>query len=91
MRKPNFKTPHPISENVIMLEMEKNEIIYDKPTYTGFTILEISKCWLYHLFYNVVLPHFNDVVLSYVDTDSMIFETSSGNNLNNLIRSLFDF
>lgn len=53
MRSPDFISPHPIDENVIMLEFEKNEIIYDKPTYTGFSILELSKCWIYFLFYDV--------------------------------------
>ncbi len=62
----------------IKIELEKKTIVFDKPTYTGFTILELSKCWLYELIYEVIKPNFQNTCLSYVDTDSCIFETSQG-------------
>lgn len=67
---------------LINKELDKKSIIYNKPTYTGFTILELSKCWLYELIYEVIKPNFKDVCLSYVDTDSCVFETSSGFKIN---------
>lgn len=61
---------------MVLLEMQKKTVVFDKPTYTGFTILELSKCRLYELIYEVIKPNFPNTVLAYVDTDSCIFETS---------------
>jgi hypothetical protein len=43
-----------ISKSLVLLELEKNKISFDKPIYTGFSILELSKCWFYHLIYDVL-------------------------------------
>jgi hypothetical protein len=79
LQSPDFLTEFIINENMVLLEMQKKTIVFDKPTYTGFTILELSKCWLYELIYDVIKPNFANATLSYIDTDSCIFETSQGN------------
>lgn len=75
LRSPNFLKEFVFGEDIILLEMEKKTVIFNKPIYTGFTILEISKYWLYHLIYDVIKPNFKNTCLSYIDTDSCIFET----------------
>ena len=66
-----------IDENLVLLEMKKKKITFNKPIFTGFSILEISKVWFYEMVYNVILTNFENVNISYVDTDSCVFETSS--------------
>lgn len=66
-----------IDENLVLIEMKKKKITFNKPIFTGFAILEISKVWFYEMIYNVVLTNFKDVNIAYVDTDSCVFETSS--------------
>ncbi len=57
--------------------MKKKQITFNKPIFTGFAILELSKVWFYEMVYNVILKEFKDVNIAYVDTDSCVFETSS--------------
>jgi hypothetical protein len=88
MRSNDYISEFIVNENIVLFELNKKEIEYNKPTYVGFTILELSKYWLYNLIYNVIKKHFDDVTISYVDTDSCIFETSSGKKLKTNNRSL---
>ena len=73
---PGFVSEFIINESLVLLEMKKKAITFNKPVYTGFVILELSKTWFYNLIYNVIKPKFKDCILSYIDTDSCVFETS---------------
>lgn len=66
-----------IDQNLVLLEMKKKKITFNKPVFIGFAILELSKVWFYEMVYNVILTNFKDVNIAYVDTDSCVFETSS--------------
>ena len=46
--------------------------IYDKPSYVGFCILELSKYKMYDTFYNGIKKKWPSSCLSYMDTDSFI-------------------
>ena len=49
----------------------------NKPIYVGFTVLELSKWLMYDFHYNFIKKIF-DPELLFTDTDSLAFETKSG-------------
>lgn len=71
--KPNFKRYVTFGDDLIAVEMNKLNILMDKPIYAGCIILEISKLIMNNFFYNYLQPTFGDKLeLSYTDTDSFL-------------------
>ena len=68
----NFKTSKSI-EDLYLIEMYKNEIVYDKPIYVGTSILDLSKLHMMRFHYEVIAKHFNNYNLIYSDTDSFVY------------------
>lgn len=78
--KPNFKDVAIFSENLVAIEMNKTYVVYDKPMYVGFTILDLSKTIMYDFFYNFLKCKYqSNVSLLYSDTDSLILEVFTPN------------
>ncbi|CAP24770.1 Protein CBG03970 [Caenorhabditis briggsae] len=72
--KPNYKRTIMYNSELSAVEMEKTNIVLDKPIYIGFAILDLSK-WLMHDFhYNVMQKKYRNVELCYQDTDSLIYD-----------------
>lgn len=69
----------PINIGNWMVTMEEPEKTATKPTYIGFTVLEMSKWKMIHQWYNNYQPL--GCELLYMDTDSFIFQSKSGVNL----------
>ena len=68
---PNYHTTKYISENLLIMEMKKKEVVMNKPIYLGQTILDISKTLLYEFWYDYLKPKYKDKVkLCYMDTYS---------------------
>ena len=59
------------TDNILIFELKKIPI-YDKPSYVGFCILELSKYKMYDTFYNGIKKKWPSSCLSYMDTDSFI-------------------
>lgn len=60
------------------IEVKKVRIYMNKPIYVGQSVLDISKCLMYELWYNYLLPKYGDRVrLCYMDTDSFIFRVET--------------
>ncbi|XP_075162781.1 uncharacterized protein LOC142235412 [Haematobia irritans] len=73
--RPNFNSLIHFGENMVAIQMNKEEILLDKPIQMGFAILEISKHFMYDFYYGFLKKKFgNDVTLAYTDTDSMVLE-----------------
>ena len=61
-------------DNLHLIEMYKQEIIYDKPIYVGTSILDLSKLHMMNFHYNVIHENFEGKYnLVYSDTDSLVY------------------
>lgn len=70
---PSFHSCTIISEDFILIELNKTSLMFDKPIYVGFTILDESKITMFEFFYFYLKRKFgNNVILNYTDTDSFI-------------------
>lgn len=73
--KPNFHSATIFSEDLVAVQLNKTKIVYDKPIYTGFAVLELSKYVMYSFHYDYMLPKYGDnMKLLYTDTDSFIYD-----------------
>ena len=91
--KPNFMSQKIIDKNFVAVHYSKKVFTLNKPIYTGFCILELSKSLMYQFHYDYVLKSFEDVKLLFTDTDSLVCEIRGGNVYEQCFKDkkLFDF
>lgn len=79
--KPHFKNFSLFSENFAAIQMNKTRVVYDKPNYAGFVILELSKYIMYKFLYNHIYKIYGtkNAQLLYMDTDSFILKIQTDN------------
>jgi len=71
---PTFKHLEIINSDLVMIHRLKAKIHQNKPIYTGFSILEISKAHMYRFHYDVMLAKYGlDCRLLFTDTDSFCY------------------
>ena len=83
---PNYHTINLISEDLSIIEMKKTKVKMNKPIYLALSILEISKILMYEFWYDYMKPKYNDVKLSYMDTDSFVMHIKT----NDFYKDIFD-
>ena len=77
---PHFKNVAIFTENLAAVQMETVRVVYDKPVYVGFSILDVSKTVMYDFFYGFLKKKYGDgCSLLYTDTDSLILEIQTKN------------
>jgi len=66
--KPNFHSHSIFSENLIVIELRKLEMKFNKPIYVSMSILDISKICLYEFHHEYMLPmHRDECKITYTD------------------------
>lgn len=73
--KPSFKRIVIFNENLVAIELFKNEIALNRPIAVGVCVLEISKLKMYDFHYNFMLKEYSydNCRIQYTDTDSFIY------------------
>ena len=82
--KPTFDGFKIINEDITMVKCRKTSIMWRKPTYTGFAVLELSKLLMYKFHYEHIVPTYTPknnpedtrcrAKLLMTDTDSFMYE-----------------
>ena len=72
---PNYITSRIINDNLIMNHMARQRILLNKPIYTGFCILELSKVLMYKFHYEYIKKKYDKdrAKLLFTDTDSLCY------------------
>lgn len=72
--KPNFHSGIVFDENLVAIQLNKLKVVYNKPIYIGFCVLDISKTLMYDFHYNYMKMKYNENIhLNYTDTDAFIY------------------
>ena len=72
---PNYKSCVAFSEHLLATEMRKTRIYMDKPIMVGQATLDKSKEFMYHFYYDYLIPKYKqNGKLMYMDTDSFVLE-----------------
>ena len=78
INKPLLKDWRIFNENLIGVHMNREIIILNKPIYSGFAILDLSKHLMYDFWYNTMKKKYNDKIkLLMTDTDSLVFNVET--------------
>lgn len=73
--KPNFHSCSIFDENLVAIQLDKLQVLINKPIYVGMCILDISKIVFYEFHYNFMKTLLKDnCKLLYIDTDSGIYD-----------------
>ena len=74
---------------------KQHEVLMDKLIYLGFSVLELSKLFMYEACYDRLQPYFGqeNIQLHYMDFDSFVLSIETQNIFNDLkkLEDLFDF
>ena len=84
-----------INENLVAVNRKPAVVELKKPLAVGFSILELSKLFMYRSYYDLFQPHFGckNISLCFSDTDSFLLQVRC-KNLNNemeKLKHIFDF
>ena len=90
--RPTYVTHKLFDEDYAVIHEIKPVLVFNKPIYVGFTVLDLSKWNMYDFHYNFIKKNFNAELL-FTDTDSLTYEIKSENVYEDFFKwkDLFDF
>ena len=91
--KPTYVSSKIFSENLVAVNMKKERLKLDKPSYVGMCILDLSKVLMYDFHYNFIKRKYNErAKLLFTDTDSLCYHIRTDDVYRDLDqhRDLFD-
>ena len=71
IRNPRFNSMMIIRKDLIVIFLNPEKIVLNKPYIIGFTILELSKNFMYSEFYRKIKPALGECDILFTDTDSL--------------------
>ena len=92
--KPSLKRSYTIRKDLVIMEHHRSSIELNRAIYTGFTVLELSKLWMYDFHYNKMCNWFPDISLLFTDTDSLAYRISDPRDIYSVMKEngkYFDF
>ena len=91
--KPTYVSCKIFSENLVAVNMKRERLKLDKPSYVGMCILDLSKVKMYDFHYNYIKKNYNESAkLLFTDTDSLCYHIKKDDVYEDLNRDkdLFD-
>ena len=72
---PAFKGRKIFSENLVAIHRRKVEVMLNRPTYVGMSVLDLSKLCMYQFYYDTLKVRYSEKIqLCYTDTDSLLVQ-----------------
>ena len=76
--KPNFQNFKIFNEDLVAVNLKKVNIVLNRPIYAGFSILDISKTFMYEFHYDYMKAKYGPKAqLLFTDTDSLCYEVET--------------
>ena len=76
--KPTYVSCKIFSENLVAVNMKRERLKLDKPSYVGMCILDLSKVLMYDFHYNYIKRKWNDrAKLLFTDTGSLCYHITT--------------
>ena len=82
------------NEETVAIERVKGTVKLDQPMYIGQAILDRSKLYMYHVYYDILKKKYGEnIELLYSDTDSMVLNIKTDDLYNDMLdmHDLYDF
>lgn len=88
----DFKSFSIIGDGLVQTNHSQSMIKHDRPIYAGFTILELSKHFMFDFFYNILIKDLKcSLELGMSDTDSFLFKISNSREFRRHIKQYMDY
>lgn len=89
---PTFKSFTILDETLVQTNHFTPVILHDRPIFVGFTVLELSKHFMYDFYYNKLLKNAPcNIQLGFSDTDSFLLKVDDSKAFMNHIKQYMDF
>jgi len=86
---PRCKSWDILDEKLVMINLEKKKVILSKPIYVGFTILDVSKYFMFKFHYeNIISEYGVRAKLLFSDTDSLCYEIQTADVFEDMKKNL---
>ena len=90
LAKPTVKNFTYVNDDLVMIQFAKKAIVQNKPMYTGFVVLELSKVLMYDFHYNHIQGQYGSdrARLLFTDTDSLCYKIQTDDLYDDMARNL---